>query len=112
MRCITLGIKQSGGKLLPHSVLQGGVLPEGVSQSFQKQKRDILLGTWNVRSLYRAGSLTAAAGELARYKLDLVGVQEVRWDKEGTVRVGDYNFHYGKGNENHKLGTVFLCTKE
>jgi exonuclease III len=40
-------------------------------------------GTWNVRSLYRAGSLTAAARELARYKLDLVGVQDVRWDKGG-----------------------------
>jgi hypothetical protein len=37
--------------------------------------------TWNVRSLYRAGSLTVAVGELARYKLDLVGVQEIRWDK-------------------------------
>jgi hypothetical protein len=41
-----------------------------------------------VRSLYRAGSLKAAARELARYKLDLVGVQEVRWDKGGTVRCG------------------------
>jgi len=29
---------------------------------------------WNVRSLYRTGSLTAAARELARYRLDLVGV--------------------------------------
>ena len=38
--------------------------------------------------------------ELARYKLDLVGVQEVRWDKGGTVRAGDYNFFYGKRNEN------------
>jgi len=36
--------------------------------------------TWNVRSLYRSGSLTAVARELARCKLDLVGVQEVRWD--------------------------------
>ena len=50
----------------------------------------MLLGTWNVRSLYRAGPLMAAARELARYKLDLVGVQEVRWDKEGTVKAGDY----------------------
>jgi len=41
-------------------------------------------GTWNVRSLYRSGSLTMAASELARYKLDLVGVQEVRWDRWGT----------------------------
>jgi len=36
--------------------------------------------------------LTAAARELARCKLDLVGVQEVRWDKGGTVGAGDCNF--------------------
>jgi len=29
--------------------------------------------------------LTAAAMKLARYKLDLVGVQEVRWEKGGMV---------------------------
>jgi hypothetical protein len=29
-----------------------------------------------------------------RYKLDLVGVEEVRWDKGGTVRAGDCNFFY------------------
>ena len=65
-------------------------------------------GTWNVWSLYRAGSFTAAGKELARYKLDLVGMQEVSWDREGTVRARDYNFFYGKGNENHQLGTGFF----
>jgi flavin-dependent dehydrogenase len=62
-------------------------------------------------SLYRAGSLTAVARELARYKLYFVGVQEVRWGKGGTVREGDYNFFYGKENDKHQLGTGFLYTK-
>jgi len=48
-------------------------------------------GTWNVRSLYRSGSLTTVARESADCKLDLVGVQEVRWEKGGTVRAGHYN---------------------
>jgi len=28
-----------------------------------------------------------------------VGVQEIRWDKRGTVRAGDYYYFYGKGND-------------
>jgi exonuclease III len=48
----------------------------------KQRKRDMRFGTWNVRSLYRAGSLTAAATELARYKLDLVCLQDVWWDKK------------------------------
>ena len=51
-----------------------------------------------MRSLYRPGSLTTVARELARYRLDLVCVQEVRWDKVGTVEEEDYTFFYGKGN--------------
>jgi exonuclease III len=66
-------------------------------------------GTWNVRSLYRSGSLKMVAWELGEYKLDLVGVQEVRWDKGGTERAEDYIFFYGAGNEDHQLGTGFFC---
>jgi hypothetical protein len=64
--------------------------------------------TRNVRSLYRSGSLITVARELAKYKLDLVRVHEVSWGKEGTVRAREYTFFYGRGQENHPLGTGFL----
>jgi hypothetical protein len=48
------------------------------SRQARQQERDLRFGTWKVWSLYRAVSLKAAARELDRYKLDLVGVQEVR----------------------------------
>jgi hypothetical protein len=41
-----------------------------------------------------------------------VGVEEVRWDKGGTERAEDYTFFYGAGNEDHQLGTEFLCIRE
>jgi hypothetical protein len=65
---------------------------------------DVTYGTWNVRNLYRAGSLMTFAREISKYKLDLVGVKEVRWDRGGTEPAGEYTFFYRKGNENHELG--------
>jgi exonuclease III len=58
---------------------------------------DMRFVTWNVRSMYRAGSLRAVAEEISTYKLDLVGVQEVRWGGGGTEPTGEYTFFFGKG---------------
>jgi exonuclease III len=68
---------------------------------------DMRFGTWNVRSLYRESSLMTVSRELARYKVDLVGVQE----GSGTEPAGEYTFFYGKGNENHELGTDYFVNK-
>jgi hypothetical protein len=58
-----------------------------------------------------AGLLRAVAEEISKYKLDLVGVQEARWHRDGTKPAGEYAFFYGKGNENHELGTHFFVHK-
>jgi len=49
-----------------------------------------------VRRLCRTGSLTTVARELARYKLDLLSIEEVRWDYGGRVRAGYFIFSMKK----------------
>jgi hypothetical protein len=59
---------------------------------------------WNMRSLYRSSPLTTTTRELARYKLDTVGIHEVRRDKGGTLKPGDYILFYEKVNKNYQMG--------
>jgi hypothetical protein len=55
-------------------------------------------GTWNIRSLCRVGTTKSLVGELEKYKLDLVAVQEVRWEGEGYQTVDNYMLQaWGRG---------------
>jgi hypothetical protein len=40
--------------------------------------------------------LSSGARELERHNLDLVGVQEVRWEKGGREQAGNYNIYMEK----------------
>jgi hypothetical protein len=58
----------------------------------KQKKMDTIFGTWNVRNMYRTGFLRVVAGEISEYKLYLVGVQHVRWDRGGTKLAEVYIF--------------------
>jgi hypothetical protein len=55
---------------------QQGLYPRGHVLPFRLQ--DVRFGTWNIRRLYRSGSLKTVARDLGKYKLDLVGAQKDR----------------------------------
>jgi hypothetical protein len=57
--------------------------------------------------------LSYPAHELAKYKLDLVlvGLQEVKCDKGGTVPTDSYIFVYGNWNAHHLLRPGFFVHK-
>jgi hypothetical protein len=79
--------------------------------AFKHRKMNTRFGTCNVTSLCRIGSLKTVARKLGKCKLNLVGVQEVRWEKGGTERAKDYTFLYEQRNRDHQLETGFFVRK-
>jgi hypothetical protein len=73
-------------------------------------EKDMRFGVWYVRNMYRAKLLSTVARELTTHKLDLLDIQEVKYDKGSTVRARDFIFFYGKRNKNHQLGTGLYGT--
>jgi hypothetical protein len=57
---------------------------------------DMRFGLRNVRSLYRAGSLMTILRKLLKCKLDLMGMQEVRWEGSAAEPEGEYTLFYEK----------------
>jgi hypothetical protein len=57
---------------------------------------EMRFGKWNIRSLYRANSLITFAKEISKCKLDLVEVEQIRWERGGTKSESEYIFSYGK----------------
>jgi hypothetical protein len=56
--------------------------------------------------------LKTVARELGKYKLDLVVVQEVRWEKEGTESAEDIRFSMEQGMKIISWGQVFSYIRE
>jgi hypothetical protein len=68
---------------------------------------NIRFGTWAVKSLYRVIFLMIVEKDVSEYKLDLLRVQEVRWNRGGTEPAGEYTFFFGKGNDNSEIRRSF-----
>jgi hypothetical protein len=66
--------RHSKNKLVMKILRKSRTWTDSLDKRPKEKKMDIRFGTWNVRSMYRAGSLRAVGELISKYKLDLVGV--------------------------------------
>jgi hypothetical protein len=72
----------------------------------------IRFGTCDVRSLYRACLLMTVVKEISNYNLNIVRVQEVRWDRDGTKPTGEYTFCMERRMRIMNYVQIFLYIRE
>ena len=77
------GVKYSGGKLVSHSDLRAGTASGG---SKNRIKKDIRIGTWNVRTLYKTGALPVTVRETEKCELDISRGKQAFSNRDGLFK--------------------------
>ena len=75
-------------------------------------KKTTAIGTWNVRTLWRDGSLELLINALDNYKWDVIGLSEVRRTGSGEVEHNGCRLLFSGHTKDHKDGVGILLSKE
>ena len=59
----------------------------------------LYVGTWNIKTLLKLGKMRELAEELAKTRLEIVAIQEIRWSGEGIIKKKDFSLYYSGTKE-------------
>ena len=78
-----------------------------------RTRDNIIIGTWNVRTLNGTGKLEELTYEMSKYRWNILGLCEVRWKQFGETSTADEHKIYYSGREDkHEHGVGFLVHKD
>ncbi|PIO72196.1 hypothetical protein TELCIR_05887 [Teladorsagia circumcincta] len=75
-------------------------------------KNKTYIGTWTVRTLIRTGNLAQLLREFKRYRLDMLGISEIRWIGNGRMSSDDKTILYSGHSEKHEGGVGIVLNKK
>ena len=78
------------------------------TKSFVTPNTSLTIGHWNVRTMYREGTVAVVAREMVRYKLDVLGISECRWKGAGRMKLASGQTLIYSGNEGKCEGGVAI----
>lgn len=71
-------------------------------QSISISKEPIMICTWNVRTVYKAGKINNAIAETDRLKIDIMGISKMKRPGNGHYIVDNHKVYYHSENENNR----------
>ena len=82
------------------------------STSICTPKESMYIGCWNIRTMYTAGKTAQVDMEMERYKIDILGLSEVRWPSSGRTRLqsGKVVLHSGRADGSHLEGVALMLS--
>ena len=79
--------------------------------TMHRKGSNLVLGTWNVRTLRPLGKLENAIREMEIRKIGILGVAEMRWTGSGCSKKGSYMVLYSGGDQ-HTEGVGMIISKK
>jgi exonuclease III len=75
-------------------------------------KSNLIMATWNVRTLLIPGKIQEISKKMMKYKIDITAFQEIRWQGQGRIDKPEYTLlHSGSEEKTGQLGTGFMINK-
>ena len=82
-------------------------------ESLAKPKHIVRVAAWNVGTMYETGRAAQVVGEMERYKVNILGVSEMRWTDSGilTLSSGETVCYSGRMDGLHQEGVGIIMDK-
>ena len=87
------------------------VAPDRHHATVSTQKKNIRIGTWNVRTLLHPGKIGNVKLEMKRLNVNILGLGEKRWENAGISTLDDCKF-IRSGGQRHERGVGLLLDEE
>ncbi|PSN56669.1 hypothetical protein C0J52_10799 [Blattella germanica] len=85
----------------------------GLQPRHSKRTRELKLATRNVQTMLRPGKMNEIGKEILKYRLEVVALQEIRWQGEGRIDKKEFTQLYSQPHRRTGLyGTGFLVSKK